>query len=270
MLINGTEGDRVSIYDRGLLYGDGVFRTMRLLGGQVLHWPLHYRKLQQDSAALAIACPEAALLSDELQRLSQQQPDGIAKIIVTRGTQEKRGYAPAANSVPTRILSISPAPNFPAGFSSHGIKLRICDLRLSHQPRLAGIKHLNRLENVLAAAEWNDPDIAEGVLLDISGNVIEGTRSNLLMVRGGALLTPDLSLCGVAGVQRERVMEWAVKHGVPCQVRQFALAELLGADEIFLVNSIIGLWPVRELQSRSWSQFPIAMQVQKWLNHESD
>ena len=270
MLINGAPGDQVSIHDRGLLYGDGVFRTMRLLGGQVLHWPRHYRKLQQDCTALAITCPEAVLLSDELQRLGKQQPDGVAKIIITRGTQEKRGYAPATNSVPTHILSLTPAPNFPASFSSHGVRLRLCDLCLSHQPRLAGIKHLNRLENVLAAAEWNDPDIAEGVLLDSSGNVIEGTRSNLFMVRGGVLQTPDLSLCGVAGVQRERVMEWAAKRGVPCQVRQFALAELLGADEIFLVNSIIGLWPVRELQSRSWSQFSISMQVQKWLNHESD
>lgn len=267
MLINGAPGDQVSIHDRGLLYGDGVFRTMRMHGGQVLHWPRHYRKLQQDCAALAIACPESALLSDELQRLSKQRPDGVAKIIVTRGLQTARGYAPAANLAPTRILSISPDPNFPASFSSHGIKLRLCDLRLSHHPRLAGIKHLNRLENVLAAAEWNDPDIAEGLLLDISGNVIEGTRSNLYMVRGGTLLTPDMSLCGVTGVQRERVMDWAARHGVPCQVRQFALADLLDADEIFLVNSVIGLWPVRELQNRSWSQHPVSMQVQKWLNN---
>lgn len=270
MLINGMPGNSVNIHDRGFLYGDGIFRTMRMRGGQVLHWPRHYRKLQQDSAALDITCPEEVLLSDELQRLGKQQADGVAKIIVTRGLQATRGYAPTSSLAPTRILSISPTPDYPANFISHGVKLCVCNLRLGHQPRLAGIKHLNRLENVLAAAEWHDPDIAEGVLLDSSGNVIAGTRSNLFMVREGILQTPDLSLCGVAGVQRERVMECAASHGVVCQVRNIVLTELLAADEIFLVNSVIGLWPVRELQNRSWSQHPVSMQVQKWLDHAPD
>lgn len=161
-------------------------------------------------------------------------------------------------------------PGYPAEWAMHGIKARLCQLRLGQQPRLAGIKHLNRLENVLAAAEWNDADIAEGVLLDIPGNVVEGTRSNLFMVRDGTLLTPDMSYCGVAGVQRERVMEWAAIHNVSCRLGQFRLDELLAADEVFLVNSIIGLWPVRELQNRTWSHHPIAMQVQKWLSHALD
>ena len=267
MLINGTPSGQISVQDRGLQYGDGVFRTMRVLGGQVLHWPRHYRKLQQDCAALAILCPQDALLFDELQGLIKQHPNGVAKIIITRGMQEKRGYAPATDAKPTRILSITPLSEFPSNFYTQGIKLRVCDLRLSHQPKLAGIKHLNRLENVLAAAEWHDENIAEGVLLDMAGHVIEGTRSNLFMVRAGALLTPDLSRCGVAGIQRERVIELAASHKLSCQIGQIALAELLVADEVFLVNSIIGLWPVRELQSRTWKQFPIAMQVQQWLKH---
>ena len=270
MLINGVPGDQLSACDRGLQYGDGIFRTLRVLDGQLLHWPRHYRKLQQDCAALSISCPEATLLLDELQGLIKHQPNGVAKIIITRGTQEKRGYAPAAATAPTRILSITPAPDYPHSFHTQGIKLRVCDVRLSHQIKLAGVKHLNRLENVLAAAEWDDAGIPEGVLLDIEGNVIEGTRSNLFMVRAGTLLTPDLSQCGVAGVQRERVMERAAKHGVPCQVGQIALAELLAADEVFLVNSVIGLWPVRELRSRTWNQLPMSRQVQEWLNHAPD
>lgn len=270
MLINGVPGDQISACDRGLQYGDGIFRTMRAFDGQLRLWPRHYRKLQQDCAALSILCPEATLLLDELHGLIKQQPDGVAKIIITRGKQEKRGYAPAADTAPTRILSITPAPDYPHSFHTQGITLRVCDLRLSHQPKLAGVKHLNRLENVLAAAEWNDAEIAEGLMLDIQGNVIEGTRSNLFMVRDGALLTPDLSRCGVAGIQRERVMEQVIEHGVPCQVSQIALAELLAADEVFLVNSIIGLWPVRELRSRTWNQLPMSRQVQEWLNHAPD
>ncbi len=270
MLINGLQGDKVSVHDRGLLYGDGVFRTMRVFDGRVLHWQRHYQKLQQDSTALGITCPESTLLSDELQLLIQQQPEGVAKIIITRGLQTARGYAPPSHIIPTRIVSIMPAPNYPDHFYTLGVKLRVCELRLGHQPRLAGIKHLNRLENVLAAAEWSDADIAEGVLLDTAGNVIAGTRSNLFMVRDGVLLTPDLSRCGVAGVQRERVLEWAIKHGVPCHIEQFGLPELLAADEMFLVNSVIGLWPVRELQGRAWRLHPMSMQIQKWLSHAPD
>ena len=123
---------------------------------------------------------------------------------------------------------------------------------------------------MLAAAEWNDADIAEGILLDVAGNVIEGTRSNLFILRNDELLTPDLTRCGVAGVQRGRVMEWAAKYNLPYRVEQFGLAELLAADEVFLVNSVIGLWPVRELQECNWTQYPIAMQVQEWLNHAPD
>lgn len=267
MLINGTPSGQISVQDRGLQYGDGVFRTLRVFGGQVLHWPRHYRKLQQDCAALSISCPQAALLFDELQGLIEQQPDGVAKIIITRGMQEKRGYAPATDAKPTRILSITPLSEFPGSFYTQGVKLRVCDLRLSHQPKLAGVKHLNRLENVLAAAEWNDENIAEGLLLDIAGNVIEGTRSNLFIVRDGVMLTPDLSHCGVAGIQRERVIELAASHSLPCQIGQIALADLLGANEVFVVNSVIGLWPVRELQNRTWQKFPFSMLIQEWLKH---
>ena len=266
MLINGVASDQVSLDDRGLLYGDGVFRTMRLQEGQVQHWPRHYRKLHQDCDVLDIACPQAVLLQDELQHLSRHQPDGIAKIIITRGVQQNRGYTPSPNPVPTRILILFPAPDIPSHFATQGIRLRLCDLRLSQQPRLAGIKHLNRLENVLAAAEWNDPQIAEGLLLDTAGNVIGGTRSNLFIVRGRELHTADLARCGVAGMQRERIIEWAGKQDMRCHIGHYQLADVLQADELFLVNSVIGLWPVRELQNRIWNQHPISLQVQNWLN----
>jgi 4-amino-4-deoxychorismate lyase len=270
MLINGVPGDQVNIHDRGLLYGDGIFRTLRVLGGRIPLWQWHYRKLQQDCAVLRIVCPDETLLLEELQRLIELRFDGVAKIVITRGAQAARGYAPVENTMPTRILSLVPFFDYPDTNYSCGIKLRICDLRLAHQPKLAGIKHLNRLENVLAAAECSDPGIAEGLLLDSVENVIEGTRSNLFMVRNGELFTPDLSNCGVAGVQRERVMDWAAKHGVPCWVSRFGLSELLVADEVFLVNSVIGLWPVRELMGSSWSHHPISMRVQEWLNHATD
>lgn len=270
MLVNGKPGNLISIRDRGLLYGDGVFRTLRATQGKAQHWPLHYQKLQHDCTALGIACPDAGLLSAELNDLLALHPNGVVKLIVTRG-EGTRGYAPPGCAETTHLWDISPLPDYPADWAIHGIKARLCQLRLSQQPRLAGIKHLNRLENVLAAAEWNDaqlPDsgIAEGLLLDVDGNAIEGTRSNLFLVSQGELITPDLSRCGVAGVQRDRVMAWAAQHNMPLQVRDVGLDEVLHADELFVVNSIIGIWPIRELGQRCWSDFPIAAKIRHDLN----
>jgi len=269
MLINGVPGDRIDIHDRGLQYGDGVFRTLRIDQGHPRHWLRHYRKLQQDCAALGIACPDAELLAGELRQLAASRSDGIAKIIVTRG-RSGRGYAPSSTATPTRILMISPLPDFPAAYWLQGVRARVCDLRLSHQPRLAGIKHLNRLENVLATMEWDDSEIAEGLLLDTDDNVVEGTRSNLFLVRDGDLFTPDLSQCGVAGVQRARVMDWAASNDMSFRVGKLSLDDVLAADEVFLVNSVIGLWPVCQLRERNWRQHPISLQIGEWLSNATD
>jgi 4-amino-4-deoxychorismate lyase len=266
MLVNGIPGNTISIRDRGLLYGDGVFRTLRAARGKAQLWPLHYQKLQHDCHALGMACPGFELLSAELDGLLASHPDGVVKLIVTRGAGT-RGYAPPAGGEPTRIWEVSLLPQYPSGNATQGVKVRVCDLRLSAQPRLAGIKHLNRLEQVLAAAEWNDAEISEGLLLDMDGNVIEGTRSNLFLVMQGGLVTPDLSRCGVAGVQRERVMAWAARHDVPLQVRDVTLDEALQADELFLVNSVIGLWPARELRQRRWEAFPLATKINLYLEN---
>lgn len=267
MLVNGKPGNLISVRDRGLLYGDGVFRTLRATQGKVRHWLLHYNKLLHDCTALGIGCPEAALLFAELDRLLIQHPAGVVKLIVTRG-QGIRGYAPSVQATSTHIWDISPLPDYPDDRTTLGIKARMCRLRLTQQPRLAGIKHLNRLENVLAAAESNDADIAEGLLMDAEGNVIEGICSNLFLVSRGKLVTPDLSRCGVAGVQRDRVMAWAAQHNMPLQVRDAGLEEVMDADEVFVVNSVIGLWPIRELEQRCWADFPIAARILLYLDEQ--
>lgn len=272
MLVNGLPGNTISIRDRGLLYGDGVFRTLRAVDGHALHWSLHYLKLQHDCAKLDIACPNEALLLAELGQVLSQHPDGVLKLIVTRGKGE-RGYAPATDATPTRIWDFSPQPDYPAEWATQGVKAHVCQIRLPDQPRLACVKHLNRLENVLAAAELrdaqaHDPELAEGLLLDAEGHVIEGTRSNLFVVSQGHLVTPDLSRCGVAGIQRGRVMAWALQHGMAPQVRDIGLEEALHADELFLVNSVIGLWPIRMLGQRHWQHFPVAGKIRTALEQE--
>jgi 4-amino-4-deoxychorismate lyase len=268
MLINGAPGNTINAEDRGLAYGDGVFRTLRLQAGRPVCWQRQFAKLQHDCNALKIPCPSALVLSSELQQLGKTQPDGIGKIIITRGVST-RGYAPSAQSEPTRIVSVTPITAYPADYAKQGVRVHVCKVRLGHQFLLAGIKHLNRLENVLAAMEWQDQDVPEGLLGDISGFVISGTRSNLFMLRGNILYTPSLTRCGVAGMQRDRVMDWAKQHGVACKVADFRIEELVQADEIFLVNSVFGLWPVRELAGYRRTTHPASWKIQEWLNDES-
>lgn len=268
MLINGVQGNFISIHDRGLMYGDGVFRTMLVRNGQIRSWPRHYNKLRHDCSVLNLDCPSEAVLVDELGQLTQLHADEVAKIIITRGTSS-RGYAPPQPSIVTRILSVAPAPDYPDAHATQGIAAHICRLHLAHQPRLAGIKHLNRLENVLAASELNGLNVHEGMLFDMAGHLIEATRSNVFLVRDGELFTPDLSNCGVAGVQRDRVIEWASQHGVRCHISNCSLEDMLTSDEVFLVNSVIGLWPIREMPGFRCEHHPISLRIQHWLKHEN-
>ena len=142
----------------------------------------------------------------------------------------------------------------------------LCRIRLAAQPALAGIKHLNRLENVLARSEWSDPGIAEGLLCDADGNVICGTMSNVFLVTGGELVTPDLARCGVAGVQRELVIELARSNNIPVRIASVSIDELLCADELFLVNSVIGVWQIAALDRKTWNAGPMTAQIRRWIN----
>ncbi|MDP2827790.1 MAG: aminodeoxychorismate lyase [Sulfuricellaceae bacterium] len=266
MFINGIPATSIPAHDRGLLYGDGVFRTFVRENGVTRCWLRHFRKLAEDCAVLAIACPDQALLEDEVARLPL---DCVGKIIVTRGPGV-RGYAVSPGMEPTRIVSASPLPAYPEHYRSSGIKACLCDLRLGHAPRLAGVKHLNRLENVLARMEWDDPEIVEGVLLDESGYVIEGVMSNLFAWREGVLSTPDLSLCGVAGVQRERVLEFADLAGIPVSVRRLSLAEFMASEAIIMSNSVMGLWQILEFNGKVWPVSSLAGQLRALLDSRND
>lgn len=177
--------------------------------------------------------------------------DGVLKIIVTRGAGG-RGYRWPDVPLPTRVLSFHTRPDYPPDWAAVGVASRLCRTRLGVNPALAGIKHLNRLEQVLARNEWSDPGIQEGLLLDTLGWMVEGTMSNLFLLRDGQLETPRLDRCGVTGVMRELVMELANSMGMAVREVRCRLSQVLQADEIFLTNSLIGVWPVRRLDDREW------------------
>jgi len=164
------------------------------------------------------------------------------------------------------VLSRHPWPDYPEAWSRDGVRLKLCDLRLAAQPRLAGIKHLNRLEQVLARSEWGDADdFQEGLMLDMEGRVVEGTMSNVFASPGeGVLLTPDLSRAGVAGVMRRHFIEQARHDGIEVQVAAFPLATLLRVREIFLCNSILGAWPVVAFSGKAFPIGALTRRAQRW------
>jgi 4-amino-4-deoxychorismate lyase len=269
VLVNGVASDSISVADRGLLYGDGVFRTFPARKGIVNAWRRHCEKLKDDCGRLGIRAPDSEVLESDLAHALAGVPDAAVKIIITRGVGE-RGYALPRNSNPTRIVSTAPLPAHPREWAEQGVKVRVCDVKLSMQRSLAGVKHLNRLENVLARAEWGNDDFAEGLLLDDRGNVIEGTMSNLFIWSGGVLSTPKLDRCGVAGVTRDRVLDFAREKGIRTEMRDIRLDEILDAEEVFFTNSIITLWRVRELNERLWTSNVMAAAVRDALEkHET-
>lgn len=260
ILVNGIEADRISVGDRGLHYGDGLFETIAVADGAPIRWRRHLDRLADGCRRLGIPMPNAEDLEREAMHVCARAEKAVLKITVTRGSGG-RGYKPPQNPVPTRIVALHPWPQYPALFANRGVKARICTTRLGANPQLAGIKHLNRLEQVLARREWDDPEIPEGLMLDGSGRVIEGTMSNLFLVRGGCVFTPELSESGVAGIVRGLVLESCRALDIPLKISDIKLHDVQQADELFLTNSIIGLWPVIELEGRRYEAGPVARRL---------
>lgn len=264
-LINGSFDQAISVFDRGFSYGDGVFRTMKIRNGLPVSWPFHYQKLVADCAVIGIVCPSAELLMSDLQKLFEKELFSedltqVAKIIITRGEGE-RGYAPPVITVPTRVVIKSDLPHYAQSNYDQGVQLHVCDIRLAAQPKLAGIKHLNRLENVLARMEWRDDAIFDGLLQDQSGNVIECTMSNIFARFGKELFTPDLSLCGVSGITRQRILGLGRVLDLDIEVKSLTLEQVLQADEVIICNSLFGVFQVTQINHKIWPQQALAAKI---------
>jgi 4-amino-4-deoxychorismate lyase len=251
ILVNGQVAATVNALDRGLAYGDGVFRTLRTQAGQPLWWRDHYAKLVTDCRALAMDCPDEDLLHAEVCQVAEAG-QGTVKIMLTRGVGA-RGYAPPAGKDGTRIVLSAPLPPHAGADAPCDVTVRWCELRLARQPRLAGVKHLNRLENVLARTEWDDPAVFEGILCDDRGRVISGVMSNVFWASEGELFTPDLSECGVAGVARARLLRAAARLGIRSHIGHLGPDAILAADEVMVCNSVIGVRRVARLENVTWS-----------------
>lgn len=247
--VNGQVADNLPVTDRGLAYGDGLFETLRACRAKLPLLGLHLERLRRGCEVLRIPF-QRQLIEVELGNAAAAIGDGVVKLTLTRGSGP-RGYAMPADAKPVRVIAISPLPVYPAD-RRDGVQLFRCATRLSDQPLLAGIKHLNRLDQVLARSEWQDPAYAEGLVCDQQGRVVEGTMSNLFARVAGQWVTPELSRCGVQGVMRDYLLSQLLERGQPAVVTALSLDALLQADQVFCCNSLIGVWPVVRLGDRVW------------------
>lgn len=253
--INGKLVNGIAPTNRGFAYGDGIFRTMRLLNGELQDWPLHYQTLVADCSKIQIVCPSAELLMQEFKYMmasadEEETQFSVLKIIITRG-EGARGYAPPAVSEPSRVLIQSPLPTYSPEIYANGVALYTCQTRLAYQPLLAGIKHLNRLENVLARAELKDPRFFDGLLRDYDDHVIEAVSGNLFIRKDGLVMTPALDNCGVSGVMRQKILDWYKTQGQPVVVSALLLEDLLNAEAIVIANSVYGVLQVSHIDDRA-------------------
>lgn len=274
--VNGQLTSVLSVQDRGLAYGQGLFETLTLIDGLPQDWQLHMQRLALGAKRLKIPFDNNILdsISNDLNRLISAVDElpsrAVLKIILTRGAGG-RGYAVTEPLEPNRVLQLNPFPVWPADPQNRGIKVILCETRLGLNPQLAGIKHLNRLEQVLARSEWQQADISEGLVCDTEGYLVEGTMSNLFWCLGGELFTPTLENCGIDGIIRQRLMQRARELGIKVNIGRYLSTDLQHAEEVFLTNSVIGVWPVIDcvspaLQQR-WQIGPLSQQLNQWLNH---
>lgn len=262
-LLNGERRHCVDVSDRGFQYGDGLFETIEVLNGVPLFLKQHLARLAKGCETLLIPPPCSLLLTAEALQMCATVDKAVLKLIVTRGSGG-RGYRQPESVSPTRLFSLHPHPEYPDIFQLEGIVARFCQQRVTSSLNLAGIKHLNRLEQVLARAEWQDDSVQEGLMLDNDGYVVEGAMSNVFFVSHGVLHIPSLVKCGIKGIVREIVIDFAQLNNIQILEKQFDKKSVLAADEIFVTNSVIGIWPIKQLDQQCLGVGRITRNMQQW------
>ncbi|MCF7971999.1 MAG: aminodeoxychorismate lyase [Methylococcaceae bacterium] len=263
ILINGEQRDTLEITDRGLHYGDGLFETIEIIQGQPVFLTQHLARLKTGCQVLHIPYPKEALLLDEIHQVSQFVIHGVLKLMLTRGSGG-RGYRQPEIIQATRLLALYPFPDYPAHYNSAGINACFCTSRLGLNPMLAGIKHNNRLEQVLARAEWRD-EFQEGLMLNLNEHVIEGTMTNLFVVKNGVLYTPKIILSGIKGVLRQLILEFAKTYEIPFKINDLTKEFVLSGDELFVTNSVIGIWPIKSIAGQSYMPGFLTQKISQYL-----
>ena len=258
ILVDGAARDTIDVRDRGLAFGDGLFETIAVVRGTILNWSDHRERLSAGCAQLDIPCPDPELLSQEILSVAANHARSVVRVTVTRGLGGS-GYTPPRQPAPTRIVARRAWPDHYAAKGTHGIRIGVASHPLSINPRLAGLKHLNRLDQVLASREVDRAFWDEALMRAPDGRVIEATRCNVFAVLDDELVTPALDTAGVRGVMRKNVLAVAGSLDLAVRERTLYLADINRSSELFLCNAIAGIWPVVALLGEQPRTFPVGM-----------
>ncbi|MCW8330810.1 aminodeoxychorismate lyase [Photobacterium sp. SDRW27] len=247
ILVNGFAQSTVSVTDRAMQYGDGCFSTILVEQGKPRLWSLHLQRLKKNVVAFNVAEPDWQQLTEQVHQLAARYPGkGGVKVLISRGAGG-RGYSPTGCASTQVIVSDFAWPPHYEQWQQQGIPLGVCQQRLGLSPMLAGFKHLNRLEQVLLKQEIEHNNWLDAVALDVEGNVIEASASNIFWRKGNTLYTPELDMSGVHGVMRAHIIELIVGTGYCLEFVKNPLDVLLCADEVFITNALMALVPVTEI-----------------------
>lgn len=262
MLINGHAVTTIDATDRGLHYGDGLFETMRCENGRVRWLSHHLERLASGCQRLRIRMPDPAVLQDELNALASDHRRALLKLVVTRGSMVRRGYRPAGTEQATRIVSIHDWPTD----DGTPLRLGVSSFHLANNPLLAGIKHLSRLENVLAQQEAAERGLDEMVMCGSGGEAVCGSMSNLIVVTEKGMVTPALSSAGVCGVMRTLSLAAAAATGISLAVANIACAQLQTAKAIYCSNVRWGLRRVDQFDGHPLGSEARIAQLEEWIH----
>lgn len=260
-LVNGELSSVVPANDRGLAYGDGLFETLVVQSGHPRFWQVHMDRLARGCDILGLVAPRQEILLREALTVAAGQRCCVVKIVLTRGVGG-RGYRCTGAETPLRVVSAHAMPEDVAELQRRGLALRTCEIRLGFQPALKGIKHLNRLEQVLAGRELTDHPGHEGLLLDEAGYINSALAGNVFLVSDGRLLTPRMDRCGVHGVVRQLILR---DHLARCDLRRVHPNMLDEADEVFVSNAVRGIVPVVSIDQRRFTDGPVTREFQAWF-----
>ncbi|BAJ02545.1 4-amino-4-deoxychorismate lyase [Shewanella violacea DSS12] len=244
--VNGELNRHIDPLDRGLTYGDGLFATMRIVEGKIAFLSAHFARLTQGSTRLGFPWSPSEALVTQVKHLAKTQVTGCLKLLLTRGTGG-RGYGAPQMCEITEVISITPIPTHYASWQRSGISLISSPIKLSQQPRLAGIKHLNRLEQVLIKSETLPTDYQDWLVLDGLNNIAESSMANLFFVEGKQIVTPSISHSGVAGVMREQVIYALLEAGYDVEARPIPYLQLCRYQHVFMTNSLVGILDINNV-----------------------
>ncbi|MEQ1967102.1 aminodeoxychorismate lyase [Xenorhabdus nematophila] len=246
--INGNQSDHLPVNDRAVQFGDGCFTTIRIEQGQPALLSLHIRRLQKSVEKLLMPASDWTQLENHIKQVVQECESGVLKVILSRGAGN-RGYSIDGAIEPTEILSLNPYPEHYIVQRQKGVSLALSPISMGINPYLAGIKHLNRLEQVLIKHFIDKSKADEALVLDSDGLLVECCSANIFWRKGKNVYTPDLSQCGVDGVMRQKIIELLAEsdYNLSCVMRYPEV--LAHADEVIICNSLMPVMPVTEIQA---------------------